>query len=131
MVVNALLRGLIVEGNHNQHRVDARVRGALGQRDGLLGGGAARARDDGLAAGHRLDGRFEQLRALLKRQKRCLAGGAGHDERVAQVLFNQILNQLSIAVIVHFFVCLVGRHQRQKDASEFFLFCHGNSASQA
>ena len=125
MEVEALLRGLIVEGADHQAQLDAQVFRRLGQGDGLLGGGAARAGDDRLAARGGLESRLHQLDALVKGQQRGFARGAGDDQRIAQIVLDKVLDQFGIAVVIDVLVLVIGRDEREQYLSVLFLKLHG------
>ena len=120
VAVQALLGGLVVEGADHQAGLDAQIHRLVGQGDGLLGGGATGAGDNGLAPGGGLDGGLHQLHPLVKGEQAGLAGGAGDDEGIAQVVLNEVLDEFGILAVVHLFVGVIGGDEGQQDLAVLF-----------
>ena len=129
MQIQAFLRGLVVERADDEGQLDAEVIGLVRQGDGLLRGGAAGASDDGLTACGGLDGGLEQLHALVERQQGSFAGGAGDDEGVAEVVRDDVLDQLGILAIVDLFVFVIGGDEREQNLAVFLLEVHCSISS--
>ena len=93
----ALLRGLVVIGRDQQQRVRPQVLGLL---DGLHGKGgvvAARARDDGHAPAHALDGPADDHGLLRDVHGGGFARRAADDERVrapGELIVHQLVQSL-------------------------------------
>ena len=115
MVVNAIHGRLVVEGAHHHAKVDAQLLCFLGQGDGLLGGGAAGASDNRLAAGSSLYSNFHQLDTLVEGEQRSFAGGAGDNQGITQVILDQVVDQVRVHIVADLLVLIVGGNEGQQD----------------
>lgn len=107
--VNTFLSGLVVEGADDHAQLDAKICCCLSQGDGLLGGCATGASNNGLAACSCLDSGLHQLDALVEGQQGSFAGGTGDDQGVAQVVLDQVLDQLSIYNLTRYLATYWGK----------------------
>ena len=60
-----------------------------------------------------------ELDALIEGAEARLAGGAGDDEGVAQVVFNEVFDQILIDLVVDLFLLVEGGHQGQENLPVF------------
>ena len=116
--VQAFLSGLVVERADDEAGLDAEFCRFLGQGDGLLGGGAAGAGNDGLGLGS-FDRGLHELYALVKGQQGSFAGGAGNDEAVAEIVLLKVVYQLCIGAVADVLVIVIGSDEGQKDLAVF------------